>query len=492
MSSHVRVRFAPSPTGHLHIGGARTALFNYLYAKKHHGQFVLRLEDTDQERSSQASVDMILNDLKWLGLSWDEGPEIGGSYGPYRQTERAGIYQEKINQLLEQGDAYYCFCTPEEVDAMREAAKTNGAHPKYDGRCRQVSLSEAQARVRAGEAHVIRIKAPQTGQTVISDLIRGQVSFDNEQFDDFVIRRSNGYPTYNFVVAIDDALMKITHIIRGDDHLSNTPKQIYIYHALKIPQPAFAHVPMILGSDKSRLSKRHGATSVGAYANEGYLPEAMINYLALLGWSLDDKTTIISQDDLIEHFSLDKVSKNPAVFDPQKLAWMNGQYMRSISEDAYVARAINWLQQQRIIAQELTEAQRAYAGQVVKVVREKFKLLSELPEQVDYFFSEPDLDQLDDKALGKLTTAKEQETLFQDLLTCLQQVDEFSQKKLEAAMQAFIDQQQVKFGLLAHPMRVCLTGRVNSPGLFELMVILGKEKTVNRLQAGLKKIGIAV
>lgn len=492
MSQEVRVRFAPSPTGHLHIGGARTALFNYLFAKKHHGKLILRLEDTDAERSTQASVDMILDDLKWLGLTWDEGPEIGGDFGPYRQTERVAIYQEKVEQLLEQGDAYYCFCSQEEVDAMREAAKARGEDPKYDGRCRQLSLEKAKQRVANNEPYVIRFKAPQTGQTMIDDLVRGQVTFDNQQLDDFVIFRTNGLPTYNFAAVVDDAGMKMTHIIRGDDHLSNTPKQICIYQALKEPLPGFAHVPMILGSDKTRLSKRHGATSVGAYADDGYLPEAMINYLALLGWSLDDKTTIISKEELEEVFSLEKVGKTSAVFDAQKLLWMNGQYIRSIDEADYINRAIDYLQKKNIIVKDLSDDERNYARQVVNVVREKFKLFSELPEQVSYFFEEPKMDQLDEKADSKLSAAKEQPELFKSLYQTLQQVEVFDQPALEKALQAFIDEQQVKFGVLAHPMRVCLTGRVNSPGLFEIMVVLGKEKTINRLKAGFQKIEIDV
>lgn len=492
MSSSVRVRFAPSPTGHLHIGGARTALFNYLFAKRHQGVFVLRLEDTDQERSTQESVDMILNDLTWLGLTWDEGPRIGGASGPYRQTERLEIYREKANQLVSQGHAYPCFCSPEEVDAMREAAKAKGDQPKYDGRCRLISPEEAQARVAQGESHVLRFRSPQEGATVINDLIRGRVTFDNQLMDDFVIVRSNGLPTYNFAAAIDDASMKMTHIIRGDDHLSNTPKQIFIYQALNEPLPAFAHVPMILGPDKTRLSKRHGATSVGAYEAEGYMPEALINYLALLGWALDDKTTLLTQAELETHFSLEKVSKNPAVFDPQKLMWMNGQYMRSIEEPLYVERAFKVLSEDEHLGQAFQKAAQDYNEAVVKVVREKFKLFSELPEQVRYFYLEPDLEQLEDKARDKLAAMGQQPDLFQALYASLSQVTSFDQAGLEKVLQTFVDQHQVKFGVLAHPLRVCLTGRVASPGLFEIMVILGQEKTLSRLKAGFKKTEINV
>ncbi|MCK5243099.1 glutamate--tRNA ligase [bacterium] len=492
MSQPIRVRFAPSPTGHLHIGGARTALFNYLFAKKQGGTFILRLEDTDVERSTEASVQMILSDMKWLGLTWDEGPEVGGEYGPYRQSGRSAIYESKIMQLVEAGKAYFCFCTPEEVEVHRLAAAEKGEQLKYAGTCRTLSLEAAKARAAQGEPYAIRFKAPQEGETIIQDLIRGRVVFDNTILDDFVIVRTTGVPTYNFAVVIDDAAMKITHIIRGDDHLSNTPKQICLYQALDEPLPEFAHVPMILGPDKTRLSKRHGATSVGAYAEAGYLPEAMINSLALLGWAYDDKTTLFSQAELEAKFTLDKVSKNPAVFDLRKLSWMNGQYIRSIPEPEYIERSIEWLAQTGIIQLPLDDIKQNYVTQVVKIVRDKYKLLSELPEQVEYFFKEPELEKIDEKARNKLESMQENPDLFKALHAKLGMLKSFFVSAQEVALKDFIEEQQVKFGVLAHPLRVCLTGRMQSPGVFEIMEILGQDVVLERLAAGLRLVGINI
>ncbi|MCD4813649.1 glutamate--tRNA ligase [bacterium] len=489
MSGTIRVRFAPSPTGHLHIGGARTALFNYLYARRQGGTFVLRLEDTDVERSTEESVQMILEDMKWLGLNWDEGPGVGGDFGPYRQTERLDIYREKVNQLLDSGDAYYCFCSAESLDSMRKQALEKNEDPKYNGACRHIPSTEAKARVAAGEPHTIRMKMPTEGETIIGDAVREKVVFENKVLDDFVLFRTNGLPTYNFAVVVDDVTMKITHVIRGDDHLSNTPRQIAVYKALNEPLPKFAHVPMILGPDKTRLSKRHGATSIGAYAKEGYLPETMINYLALLGWAFDDKTTLFSKQALEEKFSLKKVSKNPAVFDPDKLTWMNGQYMRSIDEAVYIKRALSVLRNTGVLSDK---DDTTYATACVKLVREKFKLLTELPGQVDYFFQEPDLEKIDEKAREKLASMKENQVLFKALHEKLKMVESFSVSGLEESLKGFIEEKQVKFGILAHPLRVSLTGRMQSPGIFEVMEILGKEKTISRLEIGLKTAGIDI
>ncbi|MBN1595697.1 glutamate--tRNA ligase [candidate division FCPU426 bacterium] len=490
MKTPVRVRFAPSPTGHLHIGGARTALFNYLFARQQNGVFILRLEDTDQARSSEDSVQMILADMQWLGLTWDEGPETGGDFGPYRQSERLQMYESKALQLLEQGKAYFCFCSPEEVEAKRQAALAQGGQPKYDGTCRALSPEQARQRIAPGASYAIRFKTPQTGETIINDCIRGRVVFDNSTLDDFVIVRSNGLPTYNFAAVVDDAAMEITHIIRGDDHLSNTPRQICLYQALGAPLPEFAHVPMILGPDKTRLSKRHGATSVGAYAEQGYLPEALVNYLALLGWSFDDKTTLFSMDELIEKFSLEKVSKNPAVFDPQKLLWMNGHYIRNIETDLYNERSRCELKKAGLVGNNPTQEEQVMATAAAGVVREKFKLMSELPQQVEYFFREPKLEALDEKSKNMLAGMKENPGLFKSLHEKLSMVESFSVSNLEALFKDFIEEKQVKFGALAHPLRVCLTGRMQSPGLFEIMEKMGKEKVLRRLASGMKAAGI--
>lgn len=488
MAEQIRVRFAPSPTGHLHIGGARTALFNFLYARRQNGVFVLRIEDTDVERSTEESTRMILSDLKWLGLTWDEGPEIDGPYGPYFQTQRLQLYQDKLNYLLETGQAYYCFCSVEQLERMRERALAAGEMPKYDGTCRNLPPAEAKARVDAGEPHVVRLKLPTEGQVVIDDKIRGKLEFENKVLDDFVLIRSNGVPTYNFAVVVDDSSMKITHVIRGDDHISNTPRQIHLYRALGEPLPAFAHVPMILGSDKTRLSKRHGATSVGAYQDEGFLPQALVNYLALLGWSFDDKTTLFTLEQLIDKFSLKKVSKNPAVFDPAKLYWMNGVYIRRLAPETFVPLALPYLVRAGLLAEPLDEATRTWAGRVLMSVRDNLKLLSEAPEYTRFYFGETV--EPDEAARAKLEAAKADPGLFKTLLRRMRMLEFFTSKALEEMFKQLIAETGVKFGDMVHPLRAAVTGRAHSPGIFEVLELLGKDRTLHRLEAGLKSVGI--
>jgi glutamyl-tRNA synthetase len=490
MTEQIRVRFAPSPTGHLHIGGARTALFNYLYARRQNGVFVLRIEDTDVERSTDESTRMILEDLKWLGLTWDEGPEKGGAYGPYFQTQRLELYREKLQQLLENGHAYYCFCSQEMLEAKRQKAMETSQTPRYDGTCRLIPPATAQARVAAGEPHVIRLRIPEEGSVIIDDRIRGKMEFENKVLDDFVLARSNGVPTYNFAVVVDDAVMKITHIIRGDDHISNTPRQIHLYQALGQPLPAFAHVPMILGADKTRLSKRHGATSVGAYKDEGFLPEALVNYLALLGWAFDDKTTLFSRDQLIEKFSLKKVSKNPAVFDPVKLRWMNGVYIRNLAADEFTRLALPYLVSGGLLTNEelQEEARRAWAGQIALSVRDNVKVLSDLPGLAGFYFGESV--ELEPEAKEKLALAQANPGLFKTLQLKLSMLESFTHQGLEEMFRALVAETGVKFGELVHPLRAAVTGRVNSPGIFEVLELIGKDRTLKRLAAGLESVGI--
>ena len=333
MSDSVRVRFAPSPTGKLHIGGARTAIYNWAFARANGGTFILRIDDTDPTRSTDENTQIILRAMRWLGLDWDEGPEVGGDFGPYSQTERLDLYKRTAERLLAEGKAYPCFCTPEQLAADREAAQARkDPFQGYQRRCRDLSPEEAQARIDAGEPYVLRIKVPEDrGNVVINDAVHGEVAFDAKELDDFVIFRSDGTPTYNFATVVDDALMGITHVIRGDDHLSNTPRQVMVYEAMGAPVPVFAHISMILGADGKKLSKRHGATSVEEYRDAGYLSDAFVNYLALLGWSLDGETTVIPRDVLASQFSLERISKNPATFDPKKLDWMNAEYINAMS-----------------------------------------------------------------------------------------------------------------------------------------------------------------
>ncbi|MDP3013940.1 MAG: glutamate--tRNA ligase, partial [Candidatus Subteraquimicrobiales bacterium] len=330
-------RFAPSPTGFLHVGGARTALYNWLFARNKKGDFVLRIEDTDRSRSTEEAIEEIVNSMRWLDLSWDEGP--------YRQTEHLDLYTKEANRLLESNKAYLCYCTPDELRKRRELALKEKRAPRYDGRCRSLKPKEKRNLEESGRKPAIRFDCPKTGETIVNDLIRGRVEFKNEVLDDFIILRADGFPTYNFAVVVDDYSMKITHVIRGEDHLPNTPKQILLYQALEYEIPAFAHLPMILGSDKKPLSKRHGATSVEEFRKIGYLSQAMINYLALLGWSYDEKTTLLSVDELVERFSIERVSKNPAIWDPVKLEWMNGHYIRQMSIDELTDSVLPYLKE---------------------------------------------------------------------------------------------------------------------------------------------------
>ncbi|MDY2905408.1 MAG: glutamate--tRNA ligase, partial [Caecibacter massiliensis] len=333
MSNTVRVRFAPSPTGPFHIGGARSALFNYLEAKHTGGTFVVRIEDTDQKRSTRESEENIKEALRWLGINWDEGIDVGGPDGPYRQMERLDIYKKYTDKLLAEGKAYYCFCTPEELEAEKEAQLAKGETPVYSGKCSHLSPEQVQQYLKEGRSYVIRVKTPKNETLEFDDLVRGHVAFDSNKVGDFVIVKSDGIPVYNYCVVMDDALMHITHVIRAEEHLSNTPRQLVLYKALGFPVPTFAHVSLILGKDKKKMSKRHGATSVQQYRDLGYLPQAIDNFLALLGWTPDSDQEIFSMEELCQQFSLDRVAKNPAVFDIEKLNWINFHYMKELDED---------------------------------------------------------------------------------------------------------------------------------------------------------------
>jgi nondiscriminating glutamyl-tRNA synthetase len=343
LMKEIRVRFAPSPTGPLHIGGARSALFNFLLAKKLGGKFILRIEDTDRERSSRESEVNIYESLKWLGMNWDEGPDVGGAYGPYRQMERLDIYQEYTQKLLAEGKAYYCYCSEEELEKERQEALAQGGSPQYSGKCRLLSAEGREKYEAEGRKPVVRFRVPEDKEIVINDLVRGEVAFQSEEVGDFIIVKSDGIPTYNYAVVIDDALMKISHVIRAEEHLSNTPRQILLYEALGFEIPQFAHISLILGKDRSKMSKRHGATSVVQYKEEGYLPEAVVNFLALLGWAPEGEAEIFSLEELIKEFSLERVAKNPAVFDMEKLRWINGIYLRECSLDKLTELALPYL-----------------------------------------------------------------------------------------------------------------------------------------------------
>lgn len=452
----VRTRFAPSPTGYLHIGGARTALFNFLFAKNQGGKFILRIEDTDVERSTEESVKAILDGMIWLGLKWDEGP--------FFQSQRMERYKYYAEKLLEEGKAYYCFCQPEELQERRERALKEGKKPVYDRRCRD------RKDYPAGVKPVVRFKAPLEGETVVDDLIKGKVVFNNSELDDLIIMRSDGYPTYNFAVVIDDVDMNITHIIRGDDHLNNTPRQIQIYKALGFPIPKFAHVPMILGSDKTRLSKRHGATSVMAYKEMGYINKALVNYLVRLGWSYGDQE-IFSLDEMIEKFNIENIGKSAAVFNPEKLLWLNSYYIRTMDIDELVDISLEFF-----IRKELNP-EREILKKIIRSLRERSKTLVELVDGSLVYF-EDNFD-YDVDAIKKFFSEKGLDIInhiFEELKKGL--TDEASFEKL---VRSTAENFNVKVVVVAQQLRIALTGKTVSPSLYDIISIIGLDRTLNRI-----------
>ena len=463
--SRVRVRFAPSPTGYLHIGGVRTALFNWLFARHENGQFVLRIEDTDQSRSTDEAIQVIIEGMRWVGLDWDEGP--------FRQTERMDLYHAHAMQLLEKGQAYWCICTAEELEARRMEAQVKGLAPGYDGRCRSRGITDP-----GGEA-ALRFKAQREGQTIVDDLIKGRVVFDNNVLDDLIILRSNGYPTYNFSVVVDDALMGITHVIRGDDHLNNTPRQIPMFEALGFSIPRFGHLAMILGADKTKLSKRHGATSILAYRDMGYLPEAMNNYLVRLGWSHGDQE-IFSVRELIEKFSFEHVQKSAAVFNPEKLLWLNAHYIKE-SEPKRIAELLMPFLEQQALDPEAKKAPSGWMERFVVAFRERSKTLAEMASAaIPYLRDEV---QLDAAASAKFLTSSAA-PILNGLQERLETLQEFSRSAIEEAFHAVQEESGLKMGQVAQPVRVALTGGTASPGIYDVIDLLGRERTLRRLRRG--------
>ncbi len=497
---HVRVRFAPSPTGRLHVGGARTAIYNWAFARAMGGDFILRIEDTDPERSTEENVQVILNALKWLALDWDEGPEVGGGVGPYFQTQRMDTYVAALARLKERGAVYPCFCTKEELDAKRaKAEQEEGGYAGYDRTCRDLDPAEAQARITAGEPHVWRLKVPlDHGPIEFEDAVYGPLSFPAEVMDDMIVVRSDGSPTYNFAVVCDDANMGITHVIRGDDHLSNTPRQILIYEALGLDVPTFAHLSMILGPDGRKLSKRHGAASVEEFCERGYLPDALVNFLALLGWSLDGETTIISRDVLCREFSLDRVTKKDAVFDEAKLDWMNGRYIRAMGANEWVKASLPWIYRAfaGIAAEEdLDEASRAAAEadlqarpewyvKLYPLVAERLVRLDETPSKLAFMFWGPEVRALDEKSVAKVLK-KEGARADEALAACRAILaDEKHAWEAEALQEACREQCDVlgmKPKLLFQPLRVAVCGNMVSPPLFESIELLARKDVLARI-----------
>ena len=462
--SGIITRFPPSPSGFLHVGGARTAIFNWLYARRMKGRFVLRFEDTDTERSSQEYVDAILESLEWLGIDWDEGP--------YFQTRRFPVYHEFVQKLLDSGNAYYCTCPPERLEAMRQKAMASGGKPKYDGTCRNRGLA-------AGPGAAVRFKAPLSGSTVLDDVVKGVIVFQNEELDDFIICRSDGTPTYNFAVVVDDITMGITTIIRGDDHVMNTPKQIQLYQALGCPLPVFGHVPMVLGKDRTRLSKRHGATSVTAYRDMGFLPEAMINYLVRLGWSHGDQE-FFTREELIAVFNLESIGRAAGVFDPEKLLALNADHIKTTAPAELVGPLKPFMQNLGVAIQEGPPAEKAIA-----TLAARSKTLKEMAEQALFYYQEEIVYEPD--AARKFLTAEALPAL-NALTANLEGLEDFTEPAIEEAFEAVMAETGLKLGKIAQPVRVALSGRAASPGIFEITAILGKEKTLARLRKAIEYI----
>ena len=465
----VRVRFAPSPTGFLHVGGLRTALFNWLFARREGGTFILRVEDTDRDRSTDDAIEAIVNGLRWTGLDWDEGP--------YRQTDRLALYRQKAMELLERGSAYWCVCTPQELEARRKEAQAKGEPVKYDGRCRERGMTTP------AEPAALRFRSPQEGQTVVEDLIKGTIVFDHAVLDDLIILRANGDATYNFSVVIDDALMGITHVIRGDDHVNNAPRQVALFKALEYRVPQFAHLPMILGTDKSRLSKRHGAASVLAYQGMGYLPEALVNYLVRLGWSHGDQE-LFSIQDMVEKFSLDRVQASAATFDPEKLQWLNAEYIKRGEPRRLADVLLPFLERRGYDPRGPIQPQGGLEA-VVPHLRERAKTLVEMAEWTMPYVTEPVA--MDEAAAVKFLTPAVAPSLtkFADRLKT---VTPFSKETIEPLVQAVLNEDHLKMGAFAQPLRVALTGRTFSPGIYEVMAILGKERTLHRIAQALQRV----
>ncbi|MDI6783977.1 MAG: glutamate--tRNA ligase [bacterium] len=469
----IRVRFAPSPTGYLHVGGARSALFNWLFARHQKGIFILRIEDTDAARSTEESTRAILDSMVWLGLDLDEGP--------FFQSERTELYRKYVQKLLDENKAYYCFCSPEVLEEKRKKALAAKLPPKYDGTCTNLPKEEALNRLANAEKAAVRFRKLE-GFTEVNDLVRGLVTFDNRVLDDFILLRSDGSPIYNLTVVVDDIEMKMTHIIRGDEHLSNTPRQLMLYQAFGQPVPQFAHVSMILAPDKTKLSKRHGATSVLEFRDQGYLPEALMNYLALLGWAYDDKSELFSKEELIAKFSLDKVSKNPAVFDHNKLAWMNRTYLRQVSLSRLEDLVVPLLKEKGYAADTLDKA---WLHSVLELERQRARTTKDIAANFDYYLA--DRITIEPDAAKKHLESPDSRVLLFILATELDRLEPYNLTTLEQLFAKITTEKGVKLGKLVHPTRVALTGKTVGPGIFELLQVIGRETAIKRIRQVLNK-----
>ncbi len=486
MTKPVRVRFAPSPTGYPHVGNMRTALFDWLFARHSGGSFIVRIEDTDVARRVEGALEAILDGLRWLGLDWDEGPEVGGEYGPYFQSQRRELYRKAAERLVFQGDAYYCYCSPERLEAMRAEQVRRKQPPGYDRRCRSLNQEERARREAEGITPVVRFKSPLEGQTRFNDLIWGEVVFENCTIDDFVLLKSDGYPTYHLANVVDDSVMKISHVIRAEEWISSTPRHILLYQALGLEPPQFVHHPMILGSDRSKLSKRHGAVSILEYRELGYLPEAMLNFLALIGWSLDDKTDILSRKELIDSFSLDRIGRTGAIFNRDKLDWMNGVYIRRLTLEDFTQRALPFLEA-GLPAQVKRPLSASYVRRIMPLIQERARTLAELAELTEFFFT-PELDYEPSLLIVKKMSPELAIQALEVSKQRLEPVEKFDHESLEAVLRPLAEALGLKTGQLFGTLRVAITGRTVAPPLFETMSVLGKERCLERIEAALDRL----
>ncbi len=486
MTQKVRVRFAPSPTGHPHVGNIRTAMFNWLMARHEGGSFILRIEDTDVARKVKGAVGAIMDSLRWLGIDWDEGPDVGGDYGPYYQSQRLELYQAAAERLVEQGDAYYCYCSPERLEELRSEQVKRKQPPGYDRLCRDLTLQERAKKEAEGIKPVVRFKVPLTGQTSYNDVIWGQVTFDNSTLDDFVLLKSDGYPTYHLANVVDDHAMEISHVIRGEEWISSTPRHLLLYRAFDFKPPQFIHHPMILGPDRAKLSKRHGDVSLLDYRELGYLPQTMFNFLSLIGWSLDDKTELMSRQELIDNFSLERIGKTGAIFNREKLDWMNGVYIRRLTDDEFFEAVQPYLMDDLDAGKALIENE-DYVRAVLPLVQERVRKLTDVIDLTHFFFElqlDLDLQTLIVTGMDRQSTRKALEVVRERL----EKLEPFDANSLEALLRPLAKELGLTTGQLFGTLRTTATGKNVAPPLFATMAVLGRERCLKRIEAALQKL----
>ena len=487
MPAPVRVRYAPSPTGNPHIGNIRTAMFNWLFARRNGGQFVVRVEDTDQGRITEGAVDHILDGLEWLGIDWDEGPRVGGPYGPYFQSERLERYHDAAERLIASGNAYRCYCPPERVAELRKEQARNKQRQGYDSHCRYLSDAERRAKEAEGVSSVLRFAMPQTGVTSVEDSIRGHVEWQNDLTDDFVLVKSDGFPTYHMAVVVDDHAMAISHVLRAEEWLPSTPRHVQLYSALDLDMPTFGHLPMILGQDRAKLSKRHGATSLMEYRDDGFLPEALINFMALLGWSLDGETEVMTADTIRDNFALERVGKPAAIFDLDKLQWMNGVYIRQTDDADLADRILPFLE--REYPTTLLPIDRDYLLRIVPLVQERLKTLADAPDMLSYFFEET----LEYDPASVVQRGMDPQGAHAAIVRARSDLAsvpdaEFQHENLENILRASGQDLELSGRQFFGALRSAITGRTATPPLFEMMEVMGRERVLQRLEAAAEKL----